>query len=389
MAAASGNKAPMTDEERIQLAEKLDKELAEFVEKLPKTPYKDGFRKDNMDKEMEEHPAFRTAPIHEGEDLPPLVAAMQALKYDPEENSPDELANNYKEDGNHNFKLKKYQWAITAYTEGIKLKSNNLDLNAQLYTNRATAHYYLGNMRSSLKDCKIALKMKPNHMKAIIKSAQCCMRLKEYTESIKYCNMGLAINAEDKVLLGLREDAEREQKVALRDERKNAATTRKKQEQETRLLATLKERNIQVAHDEDRPLNICDLESQHPMAMGSKVFLDNEGTLHWPVLYFYPEQAETNFIKDVPENTTIADQLLTLCGRGSQSPEDPAWKNMLNTLSVYFDDHKENNIRKVQHSSSLKDILSDPRYIIDGVPAFKIFNEGSEFQKQYIDSYSK
>lgn len=36
-------KKPMTQEERIQLAAKLDKELDEFIESLPRKKYEDGW----------------------------------------------------------------------------------------------------------------------------------------------------------------------------------------------------------------------------------------------------------------------------------------------------------------------------------------------------------
>lgn len=58
-----------------------------------------------------------------------------------------ELANNYKEDGNFNYKYKKYRLAILSYTEGIRTKCTDNDLMAQLYNNRAAAHFMLQNYR--------------------------------------------------------------------------------------------------------------------------------------------------------------------------------------------------------------------------------------------------
>ena len=50
----------------------------------------------------------------------------------------------YKEDGNYEYKRKNFKEAITAYTEGIKIKCDDAGLNAILYTNRATAQFCLG-----------------------------------------------------------------------------------------------------------------------------------------------------------------------------------------------------------------------------------------------------
>lgn len=50
----------------------------------------------------------------------------------------------HKDEGNDFFKKKKYREAINEYTEGIKQNSSDSMMNAVLYCNRATAHYYLG-----------------------------------------------------------------------------------------------------------------------------------------------------------------------------------------------------------------------------------------------------
>ena len=52
----------------------------------------------------------------------------------------------FKEDGNYKYKRKQFREAIAAYSEGIKVKCDNVELNAILYTNRATAHWCLGEL---------------------------------------------------------------------------------------------------------------------------------------------------------------------------------------------------------------------------------------------------
>lgn len=43
------------------------------------------------------------------------------------------------------FKEKNYQKAILSYTAGLKKKCGDQDLDTVLLTNRAAAHFYLGN----------------------------------------------------------------------------------------------------------------------------------------------------------------------------------------------------------------------------------------------------
>lgn len=77
----------------------------------------------------------------------PLLEGLQQLKYDPEENTTEELATKYKEDGNFYMKTKKFRLAIMCFTEGLKIKSVNAELNAVLYNNRSAAQFFLKNYR--------------------------------------------------------------------------------------------------------------------------------------------------------------------------------------------------------------------------------------------------
>lgn len=83
----------------------------------------------------------------DGDELHPLMEGMQQLKYDPLENTHEELAATYKEDGNFYMKNKKYRMAILSYTEGIKFKIDNAELNATLHNNRSAANFFLKNYR--------------------------------------------------------------------------------------------------------------------------------------------------------------------------------------------------------------------------------------------------
>lgn len=132
----SKKNGPMTQEERLALAEKLDKELEEFIGGLERRPYTEGWPEDRWEEEMEKHPFFMRKPPEPGEQLHPLLEGLQQLKYDPEENTAEELAQSYKGDGNFNFKHKKYRLAILCYTEALRQKFNDDQLRASLHNNR-------------------------------------------------------------------------------------------------------------------------------------------------------------------------------------------------------------------------------------------------------------
>lgn len=56
-----------------------------------------------------------------------------------------EQAKSLKDEGNAFFKEKNYQKAILSYTAGLKKKFDDQELNTVLLTNRAAAHFHLGN----------------------------------------------------------------------------------------------------------------------------------------------------------------------------------------------------------------------------------------------------
>ena len=141
-------------------------------ESRPRYKYEDGLDPERFLEQMETIPAFMTrAPDFSSTgELPPLVEAMQALKFS--EDDPDECADNYKEDGNRNFKLRKYRWAIDCYDKALKLPLTKQDLKAALFFNRAAANFLLGNFRRTVNDCSEAVKINPEYSKAILKGME-------------------------------------------------------------------------------------------------------------------------------------------------------------------------------------------------------------------------
>ena len=54
------------------------------------------------------------------------------------------IAEVYKNEGNDEYNKRNFNSAIYFYTEGIKVKCKDEDLNSKLYSNRAAAHFNLG-----------------------------------------------------------------------------------------------------------------------------------------------------------------------------------------------------------------------------------------------------
>lgn len=390
MSDAEKTKTPMSDEERRALAEKLDRDLDEFISSRKETRYTEGWNEATWEQEMVQHPFFMTQAPEEGEPLPPLLEGLQQLKYDPDENTPDELATSYKEDGNFNFKVKKYRWAILNYTEGIKIKPTDVSLLASLHLNRAAAHFHLENYRSSLNDSLAAAKLKPDYLKAVVRAVRCCQKLKRPEEGLKWCDYGLRLSSSEPQLTGLRTELVKQQKEEARNRRKAEVAEKKAGCVERLLLDALRDRKVnlfQTGSDGSNDLNLAAVEPCHPAAVGKRVHLDESGALVWPVLFLYPEYGETDFIQEFHEDSTLAEHVEVMF------EEAPGWdvenKYRPDRLSIYYEDVVRAELHVVRRDSTLKEILRQPTYHVRaGTPGFILLVEGSKKQREFLKNYT-
>jgi len=104
------------------------------------------------------------------------------------------IATVYLEEGNKEYRRKEASNALSFYTQGIQVKCKDDVLNAKLYSNRATAHFYVGNYQETLNDATAAVTLEPAFIKAIERGASACIKLKRYEEATTWCDKGLAVS---------------------------------------------------------------------------------------------------------------------------------------------------------------------------------------------------
>lgn len=370
--------ADKTETATKKTAAELDEEIDEFMKERSSGKKRViTFTEENWEEEFEKTPAFMTkTPTQEEIDNNPALAALQAIKYEDED--PVARAEAYKEDGNYEYNRKKFKEAIAAYTEAIKVKCDDAHLNAILYTNRATAQICLGNNRSALNDATAARKLEPTYMKALIRGATACVELQKFEDAVKWCDEGLAIEAQNQRLLDLRKKAVAEQKRVLRDQRKAVLKEKKERSEAEALKSAVKARGVTLEHEDDllRPMTDGGLDI--------KVSLDSSGVLHWPVMFVYPEFEETDLISSFNENDRMADHLCAMFDQESP-PWDKERKYTLANIEVYFEDSAREKLCLVKNSSCLKDILSDSRFVVkQRTPSFIILSKESSFRTTFL-----
>lgn len=374
-----------------------------FMDKFKTEKYDNAFNEETWEEEFEKIPMFMTsAPPEEFDPQKyPELATLRAILHD-EDRTPEEKAKDLKNEGNAFFQEKKYEKAIMSYTAALAVKSSDQDLNAVIFCNRAAAHFYLGNMRSALKNATAAKKLKPDHLKALIRGAQCCIELRNFAEAIKWCDEGLKVHPTDKKMQELRATADKHKRAADRDARKAKAKEKKLLSKKEALLNAIKDRGIKLLQhtqpqrgsdsddEEDEgssrglsQLSLDGLSSQE--VTGAQVFINEEdGALYWPVLVLYPEHQQTDFISAFCENHCFSDHLSVMFGE-ELPPWDTEQKYHPPNLQLFFEDEQKETLYQVDPQKSLLQVLQHQRFFVKaGTPSFIVLVNDSPFCKQYL-----
>jgi tetratricopeptide (TPR) repeat protein len=324
-----------------------------------------------------------------GEEIHPMLEGLQQLKFDPEENSPLELAEKYKEDGNYWMKHKKYRIAIMNYSEGLNQNSGheNSELIANLYNNRSLAHFLLQNYRSAYVDAYKALKYKSNYDKVKIRIIKCSMELKKFEDACKDAEKFLLDDPSNKELIELQKNAIVKNVEKLRNERKMVMQEKKKRQEFQTLIQALIQRNVKfeevpkgdlsslMSLDTIRP-KIEPLE-QHPVS------LDQHGSIYWPIVFCYPEFTITDIHQSAHEMQTLNECLEDIFSSDAKSPhnyKDP------NNLNIYFEYRPKCQIYKADPQKSIKDVVSDENFhVYNGYLTFYVLPKNSKAENDFLN----
>lgn len=245
---------------------------------------------------------MRKAP-EPGEELSPLMEGLQQLKYDPAENTAQELAEAYKDDGKFYMQHKKFRLAVLSYTEALSFGVTDPEYKAVLYNNRSAANYFLKNYRSAMIDAQKALDLKPDYDKALWRVAQCAGILDKFDACIERCDEILQKDPTNSLALDLRKSTLAKKVAQERDARKVAQLERRKQEQLERTLDALKKREVQF-EERDALTNEKRLKPRLAPLEDFMVKADSNGVLHWPTVFCYPQFLSTDFQQQLSEACT-------------------------------------------------------------------------------------
>ncbi|XGW11668.1 hypothetical protein V3C99_012836 [Haemonchus contortus] len=407
--AKAKTKPRMTEEERAALAKKLDDDLEQFMEemaakKAAEQTEKKPFDFDEWCKDIDQHPAFmKDLDTGMKGQYADTLSALQALKYDEDDVEDKQLsAERHKEEGNKHFKYKKYRWATDCYSEGIKVQCLDRKLNSVLHGNRAAAQKHIGNRRSAIKDCAMALKFDPANLKAANRGAECLLELgyaqqcldwierakKTFAFTKETEEQGNISESEKKQLDALEQVNEKATQAVLveeRNKRKARADEKKDLEEKRHLLQALADRKLNFrprlpfSRPELMDWSLLEV-SLAQTSQRYRVSFNQDGNLQWPFLIQYPQVGQVDVLTDCDETAQVCSVLRPMLETPAEWDKDHKFR--LDNIRMFVSDEWNEYAMEVWEWSTFGSILALPGFqIVQGLPVIIIYTRDEIDQK--------
>lgn len=316
-----------------------------------------------------------------------VVAALQSLVH---QGTPDEVAQNFKEQGNEYFKGKRYREALGFYTQGVDAKPTNVVLEEGLLCNRAACNLELKNYGSVLRDCSKALKLNSQSSKAFYRSGLALMALDRLEEALDCCDRCLSFDAHNQGVQTIRHQAVTAKMAKDRKEREKAVRLRKEEEARRQMSIAFKERNLIAIPAKDG--------SSNPYAPHFDSEDPTQNTLIIPVFFLYPQYATSDVIPEFVETTQFSAHVAAMFPPQVPPPEwDSKGEYVYGQLVIYAITHRK-RLLKVGKKMSLRDVCNaakgregepiDGLDVKDGCLAFVILPKGN-VERKWVEEYKQ
>eukprot|EP00698_Gefionella_okellyi_P008288 TRINITY_DN204_c0_g1_i1.p1 TRINITY_DN204_c0_g1~~TRINITY_DN204_c0_g1_i1.p1 ORF type:complete len:343 (+),score=66.58 TRINITY_DN204_c0_g1_i1:28-1029(+) len=289
------------------------------------------------------------------------LQALQALVYD---GTPEEIAENFKNQGNKCVKRGPtyYEQAISYYSQALDQKLDDPKKNAMYLSNRAHVNLLLENYGYAFVDGRDAVVLDPTNLKGYFRAAKACLKLRRWPDALQWAQKGLSVDATNPDLLQIRDESAKEIDAA-----------RAREQQETKLAAdvrkAIKRRGIRM---------------EPPRAFGGRIgemkpSLD-AGELVWPIMIFIEVANICECAEAVGEEACLEDVLSHMYG---EAPGFDASYKYSDRMCAYYPgaDGAWHLAPKLQ---PLKKLLSRKDFVVYGIPVFHVVNNGTPEQKRLL-----
>ncbi|KAI0069212.1 TPR-like protein [Artomyces pyxidatus] len=315
------------------------------------------------------------------------LSALQSLVH---EGTPDEIAQNFKEQGNDYFKGRRYREALGFYTQGVDAKPTDPALQGALLCNRAACNLELQNYGSVLRDCSRAITLNSRSSKAFYRSGLALLALDRVDESIDCCDRCAHFDPTNASIKSLREKATKKKGEKERKERERQERIRAEQEARRKLKAAFTERNLIEVPNPDGTAN--------PYSPHFDVEDPTDSTLILPVFFLYPQHATSDVISEFVETTPFSMHLTAMFPPSVPAPEwDRSGEYVDGKLALYAITRRK-RLLKVGKKMTLRDVcqaakakVGEPKdglELKDGCLTFVVLPKGDVEQK-WVDDFKK
>lgn len=138
---------------------------------------------DEFIRQLNKMPLFMTELDETGEDDKSPNEALDAIRALQYEGPAEEVANNFKMQGNEHFRAKHYKDARIFYTKALAVKELDREIMLQCLGNRAQCNLELGNYGKAIVDCRAALAHQPMNAKNWFRAARGLMEISRLEEA--------------------------------------------------------------------------------------------------------------------------------------------------------------------------------------------------------------
>lgn len=267
----------------------------------------------------------------------PTTQALQSLIYD---ETPDEIALNFKERGNEHLKRGKkwYKDAKKSYSEGIETEGvKDQKLMHDLYSNRAQVSIFLENYKDAIEDVDNALKFDPKNKKSIYRGAYATFHTKNFVKCLEFCKMD-----------DFKELKEIESKVKVEMQKVEVKRV-------DPILEKIKERGFKLRKN--------DFEGQ------GNVKIEEDNTLSFKVVFLYDEFQMSDTIECFNEKDTFESHLRLMFP--PEGPEIP-WGSPQAKKLYYLKNLKIMDQKEIKLTDILENVLKDQGIPKNFLPIFHI-----------------
>ncbi|EKM80261.1 hypothetical protein AGABI1DRAFT_99870 [Agaricus bisporus var. burnettii JB137-S8] len=314
------------------------------------------------------------------------LSALQSLVH---EGTPDEIAQNFKEQANEYFKGKRFREAMGFYKQGIEAKPDDKTLLVVLLCNLAACNLELKNYGSVLRDCSKAISIDDKCAKAFYRSALALLALDRVDEALDCCTRCLVFDPDNSGIKSVHDKALKAKQDKETRERSRQERIRREEEDRKILAAAYQARNI---IDMPKPDG-----SSNPYQPHWDPEDSSKSTLVIPVFFLYPQYATSDIVTEFVETTPFAAHLEVMFPPQAPPPEwDQNREYVDGKLSVYAMTRRK-RLFKVGKNMTLLDIykaveakVGEPKdglELKDGCLTFVVLPKGTAVEKNWVEEF--